>query len=370
MPSRITSLAAQGSITIRRLRNGDTFYITFTYGDNPLYQGVNPDTGDVEPDWTVPANQPIVTPHVSTLRNASVHLGDHAWAYNGNPLIFNGASSGGWTLDSTGKFALNPTTGALKIVANLASTINTANDMLEYSCTATVDGVEYSLSKTVEIIIQNLGNSSYFGWIVASLQELTKDADNATLTAHLMRAGHGELQPTAFYCKWYKDSDLMQAGGNTLNVTRADVNGSQVFFCEFWPDAATAAAAETAGNENGLLYRASISLVDKDDEFIIIPKITSANTSVNANNGVTVQGQVIRMKSPETPYSLSGATNVVWKTVVMGKRTDNSWIKIREVASDTVTITTADTDYVDENTGKTVLNDVDVIQEVEWEETV
>lgn len=370
MPNRTTSLAAQGSITIRRLRNGDTFYITFSYGDNPLYQGVNPDTGDVEPDWTVPANQPIVTPNVSTLRNAPVHLGDHGWSYNGNPLIFSGASSGGWTLDSTGKFAINPSTGALKIVANLASTTNTANDMLEYHCTATVDGVEYNISKTVEIIIQNLGNSSYFGWIVPSLQELTKDASTATLTAHLMRAGHGELQASAFYCKWYDDDSLLQAGGNVLTITRENVNGSQVFFCEFWPDAATAAAAAAAGNENGLLYRASISIVDKDDEFIVIPKITSVNTSVNANGGVTVQGQVIRMKAPETPYSLSGASNVVWKSMVMGKRSDNSWIKIREVASDTVTITTSDTDYVDENTGKTVMNDVDVIQEVEWTETV
>ena len=370
MPNRTTSLAAQGSITIRRLRNGDTFYITFTYGDNPLYQGVNPDTGDVEPDWTVPENQPIVTPHVSTLRNSTVHLSDHAWSYNGNALLFNGASSGGYTLDSTGRFALNVTTGALKIVANLASKINTANDMLEYRCTATVDGVEYNLSKTVEIIIQNLGNSSYFGWITPTTQEIDTDTPTATLTARLMRAGQGELQSTAFYCKWYADTDVVQFGGNTLSVGRNMVNGSQVFLCEFWTDAATAATAAQAGTENGLLYRASITIIDKDDEFIVIPTITSDNTAVNAAADVTVTGIVVRMKSPETPYSLANATSVAWKSLVMGKRTDSSWYKIREVATDTVNISTTDTDYVDSRTGKTVMNDVDVIQEVEWIETV
>lgn len=117
----MSKYSAQAGITIRRLRNGDTLYLTLEIGDKPLFQAVDSQTGAVSPDWTVAANQPVITPNVNSTRENTVNLANHAWSYNGSNLNFNGATSGGYTLDSTGKFAMNLSTGALKIVANLAS---------------------------------------------------------------------------------------------------------------------------------------------------------------------------------------------------------------------------------------------------------
>ena len=93
----MSNLSAQGSITVKRLRNGDTFFISLDLNGVPLYQGVDPVTGDVPPDWRVAANQPVITPKVTSARGNIVSLGGHQWSYNGQVLVFTGASSGNWT---------------------------------------------------------------------------------------------------------------------------------------------------------------------------------------------------------------------------------------------------------------------------------
>lgn len=55
----MVAYSAQGSITIRKLRSGDTYFISLGLNGKPLYQGVDPTTGAVSPDWTVAENQPI-----------------------------------------------------------------------------------------------------------------------------------------------------------------------------------------------------------------------------------------------------------------------------------------------------------------------
>ena len=70
--------SAQGSITIKRLRNGDNFFISLEVTNGiPLFQGVDEKTGAVSPDWTVAANQPIITPRVTSARGNSVSLSMH-----------------------------------------------------------------------------------------------------------------------------------------------------------------------------------------------------------------------------------------------------------------------------------------------------
>lgn len=68
----MSNYSAQGSITIKRLRNGDSLYVSFDTNGKPLYQGVDTSTGSVSPDWTVAANQPIITPKVTSVRGNTV----------------------------------------------------------------------------------------------------------------------------------------------------------------------------------------------------------------------------------------------------------------------------------------------------------
>ena len=156
-------LSAQGSISIRRVRNGDTLFLSFNTNGIALFQGVDSSSGEVSPDWTVEANQPVITPVVNSAKGNPVTTQYHSWKYLGVTLSFTGATVGDFIKDSTGKFAINTSTGALKIIKNLASTTNFASDLLEYQCVATLDGVEYNLSKSIEIMITTYGASSYIG---------------------------------------------------------------------------------------------------------------------------------------------------------------------------------------------------------------
>ncbi|PWB00322.1 hypothetical protein C5O24_13330, partial [Paramuribaculum intestinale] len=197
------SYSAQGSITIKRLRNGDTFFISLEIANGiPLYQGVDDKSGTVSPDWTVAANQPIIVPNVTSARGASVALSFHQWQYNGVTLNFNSTTDAdGYRLDSTGVFKMNTTTGALRIVKNLASSTNIANDTLSYSCVATVGGTEYNLQKSIDVLIQTVGATSYAGYVNATTEQLTSDITSTVLSTKLW-LGASEL--TNYYVKWYR----------------------------------------------------------------------------------------------------------------------------------------------------------------------
>lgn len=344
----MNSYSAQGSITIKRLRNGDTLFISFDNNGNPLYQGVDPVSGAVSPDWTNPDNQPMLTPKVTTARGAAITLSNHAWKYNGNDLVFNGETDGDFAKDSTGKFEMNPSTGALKIIANLASKTNYANDTLSYSCTATLGGLEYNLSKDADITIQSSGASSYTGTIVATTEQITAAVPTATLRTdlHLATTDY-RANNKDYHVKWYKQ-DLSHPwsakdGQKDITVGRDDVNGTTLFIAEFYESSSSTTP----------VCRAGIRIIDASDDFQIVYVITSANKTVDDGKPVTVTGKIVNMRT-NTEVTATGAT---WVTKVMDKKT---WTATQTVNSNTVTITTADTDT--EN-GQ---NDVEVVGSVTW----
>ncbi len=340
--------SAQGSITIRRLRNGDTLFISFDNNGKPLYQGVDTTSGNVSPDWTNPENQPMLTPKVTSARGASLTLSNHTWKYNGNTLVFNGAEDGDFIIDSTGKFEMNPTNGALKIIANLASTTNYASDTLSYSCTATLQGVEYNLSKDADITIQASGASSYTGTITATTEQITAAVTSTTLRTdlHLATTDY-RASGLDYYVKWYKqDLDHQwtdKAGQKDITVTRDDVDGTTLFIAEFYENSSSATP----------VCRAAIRIIDASDDFQIIYTITSTNKTVDTGKPVTVTGRIVNMRT-NSQVTAPGAT---WQTQVMDKTT---WAPTQTVNSNVVTVTTADTDT--EN-GQ---NDVEVTGSVTW----
>ncbi|MBQ6097912.1 MAG: hypothetical protein IJK99_09215 [Bacteroidales bacterium] len=348
------SYSAQGSITVKRLRNGDTFFISFDLNGIPLFQGVDPVTGIVTPDWTVAANQPVITPVVTSARGNVVSLGGHQWSYNGVALLFNGATSGNWTTDSTGKFQLNNTTGALKIIANLASTTNIASDNLLYTCVATVAGVEYNLSKSVDIQIQSVGASSYYGTINATSEQLTALVTQTTVSTKLYLGG---TEQNGYYVKWYKDDTLWseKSGQASITVGRGDVDGTQLIIAEFYKSSSDATP----------VFRAGIRIIDTLDDFHVEFRYvnsggttSNANREVDVNNPVYVQAYVVNVRT-NTEVTVSG----MWKAMVMDK---DSWAILKtvqpSVAAATVTcsVTTTETD------AGGVEKDVEVVAEVTW----
>ena len=335
--------SAQGSITIKRLRTGDSLYITLELNGKPLHQAVDPTGGAVSPDWNNEDNQPIITPKVTSARGNSVSLGFFEWKYNGAILRFTGKEAGGWTLDSTGTFKINDATGALRIVKNLASKTNIANDILTFSCIATVAGSEYNLSKSIDVTIQNAGASSYVGTLVTSTGQLSSAQPTASMTTTLSLG----LNPiTEYTVKWYKDNELMSdKSGKTITINRADVDGVQIFIAEFY----------VTGTDQPVA-RAGVSVMDVDDEYLVSLDITSTNKEVDKGKPVTVKAKVVKMKANSETVVLP-SEGTVWRMAVIEKKT---WQEIKTSATDTIEVTTDETD----RDGKE--SDVEVLAEVTW----
>lgn len=343
------SLSAQGSISIRRVRNGDTLFLSFTT-NTALFQGVDSVTGAISPDWTVAANQPVITPEVNSAKGNPVTLSYHSWKYLGTTLSFTGAAVGDFVKDSTGKFAINPTTGALKIITNLASKSNFASDLLEYQCVATLDGVEYNLSKSIEVMITQFGASSYVGLLTATTEQLTATKVNTTITAELRQA----KDVVTFYPKWYKGSLSTPWAGNDGNkspvATRADVDGTTLFICEFYK----------TSTDTTPVFSAGIRIIDTLDDFQVVFGITSTNKTVDVNQPVTVTGRVVNMRT-----NAEVTADGTWNLHVMNTK---DWSTIRSTSGlkskggNVITISTADTDRNGEQ------NDVEVVGDVTWNE--
>lgn len=342
----MSQYSAQGSITIKRLRNGDSLYLTLENNGIPLYQGVDTSAGTVAPDWTVAANQPVITPKVTSVRGNAVTRSSHQWAYNGVTLLFTGATSGDWRTDSTGKFQINVSSGAsagaLKIIGNLADPSAVANGQLTYSCVATTSGTNYNVSKSIDVVIQNMGASSCYGSVLASPEAIDATTTTSTLKTSLQV---GATLVTNYHVKWYKDNTHWAAmdGQKQITVTRSDVDGTQLFIAEFYLSA----------TDTTPVARAGVYVIDSLDEFNIVFDITSTNKDVAPGQDVTVKAKIINTRT-NTVFT---PTSPTWRTDVMDKDT---WTAIKTSNTDTITVTTAETD----RNGKE--NDVEVVGEVSW----
>ena len=80
---------------VRRTLKGDTLSLSLQTNGVPLFQGLNPDTFTVSPNWSESGTHPIITPSVGSARKNNVTLTNHAWAYNGKNLGFS-SSGNGW----------------------------------------------------------------------------------------------------------------------------------------------------------------------------------------------------------------------------------------------------------------------------------
>ena len=340
----MSNYSAQGSITIKRLRNGDSIFLTLELNGKPLYQSWDEQKSSASPDWSVAANQWVLTPKATSTKGNNVTLSQHNWVYNGVALVFNGATSGDYVLDSTGKFGRNPVNGALRVMANLASAVNIANDTLEYSCVATVAGSEYNLSKSVDIQIQKGGASSYFGYINASTTQLDGTHTSAVLATELWLSAS---EVSDYYIKWYKDSEEWsdKAGQKSITVTRDDIAGSQLFIAEFYK----------ASGDTDYVFRAGVSIIDTMDEIILVPYISSSNKEVDTGNPVVVKARIVRAST----NTVLTPTNPVWYFTIMD---GDTWTVKGATDAESISVTTDHTDQADGST-----HDVEVLVEVSFD---
>lgn len=339
--------AAQGSVAVRVLQTGANIFISLQ-ADKGLAQGINSSTNVPVPDWSVAANQPTITPVANCSTGSPVTLSGHSWDYNDAPITFDATTGLSTNSGFAGKFKLNPTTGALTITDNLASASNTASDTLTYHGVATVDGVPYAADKSIDILIQPMGDGGFLGMLTASRIQLTDESgsDTSALYTRLFSES-GEM--SAYYVIYFKDDTEWTRGavGDHPVVTRDDVDGEQLFIAAFYADSSYTQE----------LCRAGIRITDTADVYQLNTAIVSANTQVASGKDVTVKSTIINLRTglAVTPSS------PVWSTRILRKK---DLTEVRRVAADSITVTLAD--CTDSSGTRT---DVEVHAEVEWDLT-
>lgn len=303
-----------------------------------MYQGVDTESGDIFPDWTVTANQPIRTPRVSSSRGYAVTLSLQKWYRAGQEISFSVNGGDGWWADATGTFKMQVDTGALKICKNLANRDSVGNVNLKWSAVATVAGSDQTISKDLDVRIGNMGASSYVGTLLATSEQISSLNTSATLSTSLRL---GTEAVANYHTKWFKDNEQLTdfAGQKTLEVTRSMVDGTQLFICEFYKTISDVSP----------IYRAGIRIIDVSDEFQINFTVTSGN-EVDTGADVTVVASIMNM----TTKTVVPSGDADWTLTLLNNSTLET---IRVVNTDTITITTADTD----KNGKQY--DVDLIAE-------
>ena len=356
---------AQGSVTIKRLRNGDTLYIMLD-AKPALFQAVDTSqqSNNVTPDWTVASNQPTITPKCYASRTGiTPKLSNHTWIYNGLELQFGSPGSDNWRICSNdSRFRMyskagDAADGSLKITGNLASNDNPANDTITYNATASVDGVEYQIQRSIDVIIHTAGASSYNAWITADDLNLTSEKDTVTLTPHLL---HSLTEVSNYFIEWSKYGNTSVKSTDTANessvptftVTRDMVDDTAIFIAKFYENS----TAYNSGKGTPLCM-ASIRIDDIADEYEI--RFTTSGEYVSEGKSVKVTATLYNATN-QTKVDLP--STAVWKTKVLHPETLD---ELKTSESNSIDVSTDETDTTDSN-GVVTRHDVIVVSEVKW----
>lgn len=240
----------KGAFTVRFLRTGDQIYVTkniVKFDKNgaesgaALFQAIDPTNGTLSVDWKTDIyNQPALKIGVNSAIGNTVNITDIKWTYKGVALVFNAgaATSGnyvGWQLSTDGKFAKKETGMFcyLRFIDNAANPSVVSNQIVGYEISYLCNNVRDSIKGSEDVLIQQAGEDSYSINITTSLSTLNATDTSTTLTATYLY-GTKPIPSDEFAAnwklEWYKDFVLLNGqNGNTLRVSRDDVDGSSVF---------------------------------------------------------------------------------------------------------------------------------------------
>lgn len=306
--------SAYGSVTIKRLRTGETIYMSFSV-NKPLVVFYN-ESGIIT-DWNSSANQPTIIPNVTSMTGSLVSTQDFRWTKDGTEIQFNAGS--GTVTSKDGKFKLNTANGALTIIDADIYGATPHNVNLMFKCNAIVSNISQEVSKPVEISVLSGGSNSYWGAIITDNgTTLNEDRKSITLGAMLLMGGNPVSEPYTY--KWSK----VTASGNTpigttgqpLVVNRDMVDGSTQFQCDFY--LGTSAAGD-------IVEADGVTVIDTADELTVIvpsdaevgygkevqirPKLWNTNKNAEVTSGVTwsvvVKDSLSYQTIPSSKYAFS-----------------------------------------------------------------
>lgn len=227
-----------GSITLKRLKRGVNVILYISTSGGAMYQGWDKATGKVSPDFTVAANQPILTPTAKAGEGQTVSINSGTWTYNDTPLTPSGTETDaeGFTpcTDTRFKICTDSTSDlylSLRIVGNIASEGNLSNDVFKFSGEGECGGVAWKADASQELHLQEIGTSAAVLLLTADKKSIESDNDFATVKATLMVSG---TEMTSGYTYVFKDESgttLTNKTDRTCEVGRGNITAIGGVWC-------------------------------------------------------------------------------------------------------------------------------------------
>lgn len=294
--------SAVGSVTLKRLRNGDSLQLVINRTGR-LYQIIPSGGGTPTPDYTDATNQPTLTPVIHSLRGNSVDVKSVTWKIDGV------------TISSADKNFAITDAGILKIVGNkFTLSADAYTHTLQCIMVVSINGsdVTDTISQTVDFEVRESNGSSYWGQIESEGLVLSCDLGSTTITPHLYK-GYTELDyaKNEYYCKWYRviggtsnDTEVSssQSGdvyysGKQLVVKRNGVDGSANFICRFYTDSTMLHEVEAVG----------VTIRDNSDSYHIV---ITGDTDVAVDGVAVLTAQVYNINTGEVVDAVNFSADV------------------------------------------------------------
>lgn len=272
-----------------------------------LSQFYNAQTKEVTPNWgdgtTATANSPVLTPNISCSTEYTVS--GYTWLRDGVVVATGTSVVSGY--EKVYKFDGN--TGALTIIANLASPTNTDPDTFTCQAAIIVDNITYNMERSISAAILPMSSSGYALVITASEGTALSSSNETTELTATVYNGKGDVVTdlTDFSFKWFKGS-TQECTTQTYKISREDVSWEQVFRCVLY---------KGSGDNASELAIATTIITDQADNYMLSAKCSGNVTS-------------------DTPATISGQ---------LFQRSGTEWVKFSKAASyDAVLFDNSDTD--------------------------
>ena len=288
------------AFSVRFLRNGDQItivrnIITSSGQGAALFQVVDPISGNVKPDWTVSANQPIVQISARSAAGYQVEITDVRFAFDGTTLNFtyNGSSWVTASNDTRFQSKINEGKYELKIVGNIASEKIKSNRQISYEVAYVSNAMSDSVQGSVDVLIQQAGSDSHILQITTNRIELDKSNDSATLTAKAMYGTEDvTIGSNGYGIEWYQDGAKLEGQtASTLTVTRAMVTGGSIFIAKLKKDGNVVAQDSQRINDIADEYQITYTPTNAGSNYVAPGHAATFNLAVT-KNGNLYSGEV------------------------------------------------------------------------------
>ena len=288
------------AFSVRFLRNGDQItivrnIITSSGQGAALFQVVDPNSGNVTPNWTVAANQPILQISARSSAGYPVEISDVRFAFDGTTLNFTYNGSAWVTASNDSRFQSRINAGKyeLKIVGNIASKTVISNKQISYEVAYVSNAMSDSVQGSVDVLIQQAGSDSHILQITTNRIELDESNDRATLTAKAMYGTEDvTIGSNGYGIEWYQDGAKLEGQtASTLTVTRDMVTGGSIFIAKLKKDGNVVAQDSQRINDIADEYQIAYTPTDAGSNYVS-PSHNATYTLSIEKNGTHYDGVV------------------------------------------------------------------------------